>query len=132
MNIDFDLVMYDFVATFREVDGNEKEIDKGVQTFIHLVLDKLACRARMAFLHALDAAEETPDEISVVEHLGQCIDHISRLGIEGALAKGDVTLEDLADLSNHPNSLWQLHCAICPSVHNLAVENESGGGARCD
>lgn len=129
MNIDFGLVMYDFVAVFREGEGNENEIAKGVQTFTQLVLDKMACRARMTFLHALDAREESPESIPLDDHLSECIKHIVQLGIDGALAEGNVKPRDLADLGSHPTALWKLHCALCGPDHGPAVKDSSGD--RC-
>jgi len=123
MKTDLGLVMCDFVGRLREAEGNEGEIDKVVQTFIQLVLDKMACRARMTFLRALGARKKNAKPIPVSDHLGQCIDRIVRVGVEGALANGHVTLQDLVALSGHPTALWRLHCALCSPEDDLMVED---------
>ncbi len=119
MNIDFELVTYDFVAVFREAEGNTELVEKGIQVMRQVVLDKMACQMRMFFLDALDPHPTTKEQ-RTRDHLKRCIDIIAELDFERALAAGKVTLRDLAELASNSDTLWQLHCALCSPVDDLA------------
>ena len=129
MNIDFELVMFDFAEKFQ---GDEAARRKALLMFHALLLDEVACRARVELLRALREKTANLGEASTppqVPHdetdLTEPIRQIVARGTLRAVDEGKVTYEQLAALSCDPIAIWKIHCAIRKWDHGAASPEQT-------
>src|SRR5262249_23094518 len=110
MNIDHDLLFFDFTPAYAEDPG------AAVHALQALLLDQAACRARIAFLRSLgELAGEALPEHDPGRSRGDFAAEIRTIleaGIAPALEQGRLDSDRLAALTRDPEGLGQLHRAL--------------------